>query len=715
MDDAVAIIGAACQYPGGGYDPEAFWQFLRDGRSAVGEVPPDRWGAVFYSADPDAPGKSASRWGGFLPAPFPGGFDAAFFDISPAEAQALDPQQRLLLEVGWRALESAGVATDPESGRPIGVFVAISTTDYHGAKLWQPGLAAIDPFTATGASFAAAAGRLSYSFGFNGPSLSVDTACSSSLVAFHLACQSVRQGECEAALVAGVNALLAPNLYVCLSKMGLMSRDGRCKAFDATGDGYVRAEGCGALVLKPLGQACRDGDRVLAVCRGSAVNQDGRSNGLTAPSRPAQEAVIRRALAAAGLGFADVDYVEAHGTGTPLGDAIELNALANTYARGRDRAAPLLVGSVKTNIGHLEAGAGMAGLIKAVQCLQHGEIPPHLHLRQPTPHLAWDEVALAVPTAPTPWPASDRPRRAAVSSFGFSGTNAHAVLEAPPPPPARNRPPPGAVALPISARSPAALDELAEALARWLEAEPRDLADVAFTLGAGRTVFPHRRAVVGADAAELAAGLRGKAAQPADGDPWRSRLLELARLWAVGEPVDWARLYRAFGARKLPLPGHPFNRQHYWSSPVVGAPAACPAPSVQRPAAAPPAAIPQGLDAWRRMVDGLVRRVLSDQPLTSLDPDQALIEQGFTSLLGLELRRQLEAVLARPVPATLLYNYPSINRIAELFATAPPESGRGAGEAPPTPAGGEFESLDALDDLSVEQLLSLIQREVDAS
>ncbi|MFM8332697.1 MAG: beta-ketoacyl synthase N-terminal-like domain-containing protein [Candidatus Methylumidiphilus sp.] len=711
MDDDVAIIGTACQYPGGGHDPDAFWRFIRNGGSAIGEVPPERWGEEFYSADPDAVGKSASRWGGFLSPPFPGGFDAAFFDLSPTEVQALDPQQRLLLEVGWRALESAGIATDPEACRPIGVFVAISTTDYHGAKLWQPGLAAIDPFTATGASFAAAAGRLSYSFGFNGPSLSIDTACSSSLVAFHLACQSIRQGECEAALVAGVNALLTPHLYVCLSKMGLMSRDGRCKAFDATGDGYVRAEGCGALVLKPLAHALRDGERVLAVCRGSAVNQDGRSNGLTAPSRPAQEAVIRRALAVAKLSFADIDYVEAHGTGTPLGDAIELNALANTYAQGRSRAKPLLVGSVKTNIGHLEAGAGMAGLIKTVQCLRHGEIPPHLHLRQPTPHLAWDEVALTVPTAPTPWPDADRPRRAAVSSFGFSGTNAHAILEAAPRTPPRNRPSPAVVALPLSARTPAALGELAESLARWLEVEPHDLVDVAFTLGAGRTLFTHRRVVIGANAAGLAAALRGKATAPVQGDPWQSRLQELADLWVAGEPVDWARLYRAFGARKLALPGHPFNRQHYWSSPLA---ATCrPVAPTPNPAAPPPASTPQGRDAWRQVIDGLARRVLSDQPLGSLDYDQALVEQGFTSLLGQELRRHLESVLGRSLPATLLYNYPSINRIAELLAAPSQEADHGAAPLVSSAGTGEFESLDTLDDLSVEQLLNLVQREVD--
>ena len=710
-DDAIAIVGAACHYPAGCYDLDLFWRFLRDGRSAVVEAPPERLATTFRGAEA---GKAASRCGGFLPDPFPAGFDAAFFDISSAEAQALDPQQRLLLEVGWRALESAGLPIEPDTGRPVGIFVAISTTDYHGAQFWQPGLAAITPFTATGASFAAASGRLSYCFGFNGPSVTIDTACSSSLVAFHLACQSLRQGECEAALVAGVNALLAPNLFICLTKMGLLSPEGRCKAFDATGDGYVRAEGCGALVLKPFGQAHQDGDRVLAICRGSAVNQDGRSSGLTAPSRAAQERVIGQALARAGLTPGDVDYVEAHGTGTPLGDAIELSALAGTYASGRDRSAPVLVGSVKTNIGHLEAGAGMAGLIKTILCLTHGEIPPHLHLRQPTPHLAWDEVALAVPTALTPWPATDRPRRAGVSSFSFTGTNVHVVLEAAPAPPPVDKPRATMVVLPISARDAAALEELAVELAAWLEAAPRDLADVGFTLGAGRTAFAHRRAVVGATAAEVAAALRGDAAAPADGDPLRARLLELARIWTAGAAVDWARLYRPFDPRKISLPGHPFRRQRHWPDPVAGAPS-------DRATSIPvAAAAPDRSEAWRRLIDERARRVLSDRPLRQLDPELALAEQGITSLLALQLLQDLETLLARPLPATLFYNYPSINRIAAFLAGASAASSPDRPIAPAAPdvvhpdaaAENEFDFLDALDTVD---LATLIEREVGSS
>ena len=412
----------ACRYPGAP-DTTALWRLAIDGRSAIGPAPEGRW----FAAQPPR--------GGFVDGSYPQAYDAQFFDLSPAEALALDPQQRLLLETGWRALEDAGIAIEPEAGKPIGVFVAISTTDYQWAQLWNPGAGPADPFTATGLSFAAAAGRLSYSFGFTGPSMAIDTACSSSLVALHQARRAILNGECEAALVAGVNALLTPNLFGCLGSINLLSPDGECRAFDGAANGYVRAEGCGAVVLKPLSAALRDGNRVLALLRGSAVNQDGRSASLTAPSGVAQRKVIAAALADAGLAPADIDYVEAHGTGTPLGDAIELNALAESYGAGR--AAPLLIGSIKVNIGHLEAGAGLAGVIKTVLALEHGVVPGHPRLTAPTPHLDWARAGVTAPTVATGWPATGRSRRAGVSSFGFSGTNAHVILEAAHEPPPR--------------------------------------------------------------------------------------------------------------------------------------------------------------------------------------------------------------------------------------------------------------------------------------
>ncbi|CCG40384.1 type I polyketide synthase [Magnetospirillum molischianum] len=511
-DDPVCIVGLGCRLPPDTESAEAFWRFLRQGGCAVRPVPPERWTAADYAANgPARPGTSVSRWGGFLDGSFPAGFDAGFFDIAPAEAQGLDPQQRLLLEVAWSALEDAGLTPErvADDGN-VGIYVAISTSDYQGARIWNSDLAGIDAFAATGAAFAAAAGRLSYTLGFEGPCMAIDSACSSSLVAFHQACQAIRAGECDAALVAGVNALLAPNLFVGLTQLGVLSADGRCKAFDAGGDGYVRAEGAGALLLMTLSRARARGCRVLGLVRGSAVNQDGKSNGLTAPRRSAQEAVIRRAIARSGLSFADIGYIEAHGTGTPLGDVVEMAALAATYGVGRDPADPLLIGSVKTNIGHLEAGAGIAGLIKALLCLRHGEIPPHLHLSSPSPHIPWEQYPFRVPTVLTPWPAGDKPRRAGVSSFGFSGTNAHVILEEAPAESARADGPtaPDPQVLPLSARSPDALRALTERFADYLESTTAPLSDIAHMAGVGRSHFGFRLAAVGSSGAEIASGLR---------------------------------------------------------------------------------------------------------------------------------------------------------------------------------------------------------------
>ncbi len=687
-DDPVAIVALACNYPGAP-DIAALWRLAIDGRSALGPAPAGRW----FAAQPTR--------GGFVDGSYPQAFDAQFFDLSPAEALALDPQQRLLLETGWRALEDAGIATEPEAGKPIGVFVAISTTDYQWAQLWSPGAGPLDPFTATGLSFAAAAGRLSYSFGFTGPSMAIDTACSSSLVALHQARRAILNGECEAALVAGVNALLTPNLFGCLGSLNLLSTDGVCRAFDDAANGYVRAEGCGAVVLKPHSAALRDGNRIVALLRGSAVNQDGRSASLTAPNGVAQRKVIAAALADAGLAPGDVDYVEAHGTGTPLGDAIELNALADSYGAGR--AAPLLIGSVKVNIGHLEAGAGLAGVIKTVLALEHAMVPGHPRLSAPTSHLDWASAGVAVPTVATRWPATGRVRRAGVSSFGFSGTNAHVILEAAPEPPPRAdvvgadvmRP----VVLPVSARSAVALAESCATLADWLEAAPRDVRDVAFTLGVGRNAFGHRRAVIGDDPATLARALRGEPVETQD-----ERLAALARRWEAGERVDWSRLFRDGTARLTALPGHPFHPQRYWPD------TAMPVGSAQSVRVEAP--LPVTRPAWLALVVEHARTVLGQPPTAALAPDVPLVDQGFTSLLGLELRRALEARTGRSLPAGLLYDYPTLTRIAGLLSgVAPmPAPRRAATITEPAADEGDF---DFLDELSAGELADLIDREVD--
>jgi acyl transferase domain-containing protein/SAM-dependent methyltransferase len=500
----IAIVGIGLRFPGGATDAESFARLLWSGTDAVGAIPADRWSLDgLYAQDPDAPGKMITRHGAFLKDV--DRFDADFFGIAPREAVSMDPQQRLLLETGWEALENAGHAPAALAGTSAGVYLGICNSDY-GRSLFSR-MDLIDAYASSGNAYSVAAGRLSYFLGLHGPSMAVDTACSSSLVALHLACQGLRLGECDLALAGGTNLILAPEMNISFSKARMMAPDGRCKTFDAAADGYVRGEGCAVLVLRRLADAVADGDRILAVVRGSAVNQDGRSAGLTAPNGPAQEAVIRAALAAAGLPATDVGYVEAHGTGTALGDPIEVGALAAVFGPGRDASQKLAIGSVKTNIGHLEAAAGMAGVIKVVLALQRQEIPPHLHFQTGNPRVDWASLPITVPVATTPWPAIGGRRLAGVSSFGFSGCNAHVILEGAPSPdvpePAPERP---RHLLVLSARDRPSLTELARGYASVLSRDTV-VADVCYTAGAGRSHFAERLAVVGADANELRRGL----------------------------------------------------------------------------------------------------------------------------------------------------------------------------------------------------------------
>jgi acyl transferase domain-containing protein/acyl carrier protein len=519
--DAVAVVGIGCRFPGAP-DPAAFWQLLRTGGDAIGEVPRDRWDVdAFFDRDPSAPGRMISRFGGFLSDV--AGFEPSFFGVSPREAARIDPQQRLLLEVAWEALEHAGIAPDALRGTSTGVFVGISTSDYSLLQLSDPAL--VDAYAGTGNAHSIAANRLSYVLDLRGPSLAVDTACSSSLVAVHLARQSLRAGECRVALAGGVNLLLAPQLSIAFSKAGMMAPDGRCKTFDASADGYVRGEGCGVVVLKRLGDALADGDHVLGVLRGSAVNQDGLSNGLTAPNGQAQRAVIRDALASAGVPPEHVSYVEAHGTGTPLGDPIEVEALRDVLAPGRRADQGCALGSVKTNIGHLEAAAGIAGFIKTVLALSSGEIPPHLHLRTLNPHVDLGGT-FVIPRALLPWPSSHRPRVAGVSAFGFGGTNVHVILEEPPAAPPRAPRAPGPDLLVLSARSERALGAMAARYAEHLETlAPDALGDACATSRRGRSHLVHRLAVTGDTGQQLAASLSAFAAgrEPARVDRGRVR------------------------------------------------------------------------------------------------------------------------------------------------------------------------------------------------
>ncbi|KVO65847.1 non-ribosomal peptide synthetase [Burkholderia ubonensis] len=492
--EPIAIVGMSCRFPGGAHDLDAYWQLLNDGVDAISEVPRERWDIdAYYDPDPEAPGRMYCRFGGFLDGVDQ--FDPAFFRITPREAAAMDPQQRLLLEVSHEALEHAGIPVDSLKGSRTGVFVGITTNDYANLQLRNGGGSGIDGYFFTGNPLNTAAGRISYGLGLQGPSMAIDTACSSSLTAIHTASQNLRTGECDLAIAGGVNLILSPDNSIAVSRTRALAPDGRCKTFDAAADGFVRSEGCGALVLKRLSDALAAGDRVLAVLRGSAVNHDGASSGFTAPNGRAQEEVIRKALG--GIPAASVDYVEAHGTGTALGDPIEVQALATVFGAGRDAGRPLRVGSVKTNIGHTESAAGIAGVIKVVLSLNHERIPAHLHFRHPSPLVRWDELPIEICAEASAWPRGAQPRRAGVSAFGASGTNAHLVLEEAPAParpatPSRHSVHP----LVLSAKTPAALRELAARYQRRLEAEPGlDIAAVAYSASTGRSHFAHRLAL----------------------------------------------------------------------------------------------------------------------------------------------------------------------------------------------------------------------------
>ena len=509
--EPVAVIGLGCRLPGGINGPEQYWEFLENGTDAVTVVPSDRWDAeAFYDPDPMAPGRMPSKWGAFLSDV--AGFDADFFGISPREAVAMDPQQRVALEVAWEALENAGLQPDRLAETRAAVMLGVYYNEYQSLAVQN--LNTMDAYSATGNAHSVTVGRIAYLLGLRGPAVAVDTACSSSLVSVHLACQSLRMRESDLALAGGVSLTLRPETQLALGKWGMLSPRGKCNAFDVGADGFVRGEGAGVVVLKRLTDAVRDGDRVLAVVRGSAVNQDGRSNGLTAPNAPAQRDVITRALRSADVAAGSVNFVETHGTGTALGDPIEFDALAATYGRGD---VPCALGAVKSNFGHLEAAAGITGLIKTVLALRHAKIPPNLNFTEWNPAIDAAATRFFMPTAAVPWPATDGPRRAAVSSFGMGGTNAHVVLEQGPTPVPAPAAGSAVTTLVISGKTPQRVAATAGALADWMAGPGAAvaIADVAATLnhrsryGTVATVSArnHDEAVVGLRA--LAAGQPG--------------------------------------------------------------------------------------------------------------------------------------------------------------------------------------------------------------
>ena len=589
----IAIIGFGCRFPGSANSAESFWSLLKNSDDSISDIPKERWDIDdYYDANPDAAGKMYCRKGGFLDGIDL--FDATLFEISPREANHMDPQQRLLLETTWEAFENAGVAPDKVKESQTGVFVGISSAEY-GNRLTAD-VNQIDPYSITGNTSNTAAGRLSYFYGLHGPAMAVDTACSSSLVAVHLACQSLRSGESRMALAAGVNLILDPMGSIAASRARMLSADGKCKTFDASADGYVRSEGCGVVVLKPLADAEKDGDTILAVIRGSAVNQDGSSSGLTVPNGPIQEALIKEALYQARLQPEDVSYLEAHGTGTPLGDPLELQAANAAYRPGLKgqessvvEAEPLLVGSVKTNLGHLESAAGIAGLIKVILSLKHKQIPGHLNFETPNPHIPWSELNVKVPTSTAPWPTSDR-LIAGVSSFGFSGTNAHVIVESYKEPADSftstdliKKISANYYVLPLSAHTEDALLALKEKYKTLLrerisaensagESQTLSALSLCYSATTGRQHFKYRVGAIGRTLEELDLNLSATELSSVVGDShpkfsegWALKTLEdyIAGSVAALNHYDELDVALKF-LPKAKLPSYPFQRKHYW-------------------------------------------------------------------------------------------------------------------------------------------------------
>ncbi len=706
--EPIAIIGLSCRFPGAD-TPEEFWRLLSGGGDAIREIPADRWDASrYYDAVPATAGKMYTRRAGLLSRVDE--FDPEFFRISLREAIYLDPQQRLLLELSWEALERAGVSGSRQSAQ-TGVFIGISECDYrdlimhHGFYL--------EAYAGSGNTLSTASGRISYCLGLNGPNLALDTACSSSLVSVALAVKSLRLRECDLALAGGVQAQLAPDGFIRACQLRMLSPDGRCKTFDAAADGYVRAEGCGIVVLKRLSDALASKDNILAVVRGVAVNHDGYTSGLTVPSGPAQQAVIRQALKDGGVNPDQLSYIEAHGTGTSLGDPIEINALQEVFGQGTE---PLVVGSVKTNIGHTEAAAGIAGLIKVVLSMQHGEIPGNLHFHNPSPLIDWAKAPVKVPTEPTPWLPG---RLAGVSSFGFGGTNSHIVLEeAPRREPATD----GATLAPrllaISAKSPEALRELAHRYARHLDSEPETpLADLCFTAYTGRKHFSHRFAAVGESATELRLQLETFARSGGEGcallpslhegrdERWQ-KLTSMGESYARGNAVDWEAVDGGAGRRIVTLPTYPFQRRRCWlpePKSTPGPPTLTAAPleallsgdasslfalleddpelTAEERASAPailkrlvdlrqrlattqsPPRIPEKRPEIWSLIRSQIESIMGSVPAD----DELLSDLGMDSLMAVELRNALRAATHVELPVALVFDHPTIERLAEFL------------------------------------------------
>jgi acyl transferase domain-containing protein len=640
--EPIAIVGMGCRMPGGVDDPHGLWSLLCAGTDAVTAILPERVELARALGDE---GFGSSELG-----PVHGGFvdgieefEPAFFGVSDREAVRMDPQQRMLLEVSRQAIENAAIRPGDLRGSRTGLYVGICFEDFAHRRVDNGDVA-----SSLGSSRSLAVGRVAYTLDLQGPVLQLDTTCSSSLLAVHLAAHALRRGECDLALAGGVNALLTHEVFLAFKQMGALSPTGKCRTFDAAGDGYVRGEGCGLVVLKTLGNARRDGDHVWAVIEGSAVNHDGRSNGLTAPNGAQQEAVIRAALANAGRVGADIGYLEAHGTGTPLGDPIEAAAAMRVLGEGRG-GDPLYAGSIKTNIGHLEGGAGVAGLMKAALAVHHGRIPPSCHFATPNERIAWDSTPFRATPEAVAWPGTTR--RAGVSSFGMSGTNVHIVVgPAPDPSPAPTAAGSGPHVLSISARTDASLRAIAGRYADALDRRGGPaLADLCHTANTARDRFENEATFRAADAATMIGALRAFA--------------------ACGAPAACTRenpdASGAADGRRVPIPGYQFDRRRYWPG---SRPAATPRPATPVHANGAVPAVPVALDlpALRTALIDAVSEA-TDRPVDQIDDDTPLTEMGIDSLAAADVLLTMERECGRSLPIDLIADDATITSLAALI------------------------------------------------
>lgn len=739
QSELIAIIGMGCRFPGEANDPQAFWRLLADGRDAVtSRATVERSNGRIHGSGAKRVVNGKPLWGGFIEGIDPEDFDATFFRVPPHEAAWMDPQQRWLLETAWQALENACIRPSRIAGRPVGAFVGICGSDHQGEHLWGGNPDSYSLYSGTGAALSTSAGRLAYFFDWQGPCLAIDTACSSSLVALHYACQALLMDECELALAAGVNGLFSRKPYEALDRLGILSAQGRSRAFDASADGYARGEGCGVVILKRLSEAQRDGDRIHAVIRAACINQDGRSRSFTAPNPQAQASLLRNALRKARLSPNDIDYIEAHGTGTPLGDAVEIEAIGEVFSRDRDSSNPLWIGSVKTNIGHLEAAAGIAGLIKTALALQGQAIPKHVGFESPNPRIPWERLPIRVADQSIPWPHGKRPRRAGVSSFGFSGANAHVILEESVPwrgdekhegslvEGNRANGEAATYLLPISAKSPEALIELAQRYVDHLAETTDSIADICYSASVGREHFAHRAAFEGRTVTQIREALRlfidadSSYTQRRTGD-----CAERAMRYERGEEIEWNEIYAAARLKKTSIPLYPFQRKRFSldSTParntICVAPMAAQSGCIHARLAETPADSRLGL--LISYILDMATQLQGEQTRERVKETAPLVEQGFDSLLSVELREALSEALNLQLPVTLLFNYPTIEAIANyllsemLFNTQPRFlNGRnGAGlKATAIHASPIDSSDDELDHLSMEELEKLIESDL---